>query len=564
LENERRWLSYDLLCGHLVPERTMWHKLLEWGATEDQLHWFLENPCPPDIMGINHYLTSDRYLDEDKEKYPDSTHGGNGRHEYADVEAVRVCPVSPVHTASVLREAWLRYGIPLAVTEAHLGCTREEQLRWLKEVWDDCVKLREDHIDVRAVTAWSLLGAFDWNSLVTKSQGFYEPGVFDVRTDKPRQTALARMMRVLSAGKEYDHPVLDQPGWWRRPDRLFYPAAGGRSAFAPPTHGGTDMSHQSVRPLLIVGATGTLGRAFARLCDARAIPYYLTSRQDMDISDPASVDAAMDRIRPWAVINASGYVRVDDAEHERDACFEVNAHGAARLAAACARHAIPLMTFSSDLVFDGQRSRPYIESDVPAPLNVYGQSKLRAENRVLEILPESLVIRTSAFFGPWDEYNFVTIALHALSRGETFTAAGDTIISPTYVADLVHAALDLLIDGENGIWHLANNGALSWADLARRAAEMAGITTGVVEARPAYTMGYTAPRPHYSALGSERGQLLPTVEDALERYLTECEWLNSKSNETSDDIAGRAICIGQPALDELSQPTLQMVSKVAA
>jgi dTDP-4-dehydrorhamnose reductase len=219
----------------------------------------------------------------------------------------------------------------------------------------------------------------------------------------------------------------------------------------------------------------------------------------------------------------SNFVRVDDAERQQEECFEVNAHGAARLAASCARHAIPLMTFSSGLVFDGLRSRPYLESDVPAPLNVYGRSKLRAENRVLEILPDSLVIRTSAFFSPWDESNFVTTALRALLAGENIIAAGDLIISPTYVADLVHAALDLLIDGENGIWHLSNKGTMSWADLARRAAEIAGVTSGVVEARPAYTMGYTATRPHYSALGSERGQLLPTVDDALERYLCECE-----------------------------------------
>ncbi|HEX8465815.1 MAG TPA: family 1 glycosylhydrolase [Abditibacterium sp.] len=558
--NERRWLSLDLLCGQLTPSRLMWNKMLEWGAKEAELQWFLENPCPPDIMGLNHYLTSDRYLDEEVEKYPEEFGGySNGVHTYADVEAVRVCPNVQVNAGPLLREAWMRYGLPLAVTEAHLGCTREEQLRWLKEVWDDCVKLREDHVDVRAVTAWSLLGAFDWNSLVTQAANFYEPGVFDVRNDQPRQTAIARMMRVLGAGKPYDHPVLDQPGWWRRPDRLAYPAAGGRSAFAAPVRGGHDMSQQSVRPLLIVGATGTLGRAFARLCDARAIPYHVTSRAEIDISDPASVDAAMDRIQPWAVINAAGFVRVDEAETQREACFEINAHGAARLAAACARHAIPLMTFSSDLVFDGLRARPYLESDVPAPLNVYGQSKLRAENRVLEILPDSLVIRTSSFFGPWDDANFVTIALRALSAGETFIAAGDVIISPTYVADLVHAALDLLIDGENGVWHLANKGTLSWADLARRAAEMAGISTGVVEARPAYTLGYSAARPHYSALGSERGQLLPSVDDALERYLSESDWIRAQ-RETD---GGRVAHSTPPGLDEVASPSVQELEKAA-
>lgn len=85
--------------------------------------------------------------------------------------------------------------------------------------------------------------------------------------------------------------------------------------------------------------------------------------------------------------------------------------------------------------------------------------------------PASLVIRTSAFFGPWDEYNFVTIALRHLSAGNTFVAAEDGIVSPTYVPDLVHTSLDLLIDGENGLWHLANKGAIAWADLARLVAK---------------------------------------------------------------------------------------------
>lgn len=558
-ENERRWLSYDLLCGHLTPLRMMWQKLLEWGATEDELQWFLDNPCPPDIMGINHYLTSDRYLDEKMEKYPEATHGGNSFHRYADVEAVRVSAVSPVHTASVLREAWLRYGLPLAVTEVHLGCTREEQMRWLKEVWDDCEKLRADNIDVRAVTAWSLLGTFDWNSLVTRSEGFYESGVFDVRTEAPRQTALARMMRVLSAGKEYNHPVLDQPGWWRRPERLLYSAKGGHSAFVAPTHAERNMSRQSARPLLIVGASGTLARAFARLCDVRAIPYQMVSRREMNICDSSSVEAAMDRIRPWTVINTAGFVRVDEAEQQCVECFEVNTHGATRLAAACARHAVPLVTFSSDLVFDGQLSRPYLESDKPAPLNIYGQSKLRAERQVLEIMPDSLVVRTSAFFGPWDEYNMVTIALRALAAGETFLAAGDIKVSPTHVPDLVHATLDLLIDGENGIWHLANNGTLSWAELAQLAADIAHINTGAVVAQPASTLGFTAPRPYYSALGSERGQLLSTVEDALQRCLKEAEWLEALEKRKQ----GRVSLNFKTTPEDHTLPNLHIVSKAA-
>ena len=107
------------------------------------------------------------------------------------------------------------------------------------------------------------------------------------------------------------------------------------------------------------------------------------------------------------------------------------------LAERCAAAAIALVTFSSDQVFDGSIARPRVESDAVRPLNVYGRSKAAAEARVREAHPAALVIRTSAFFGPWDEHNFLAQALRALARGEPFTAADDVRVSPTYVPDLV-------------------------------------------------------------------------------------------------------------------------------
>jgi dTDP-4-dehydrorhamnose reductase len=164
-----------------------------------------------------------------------------------------------------------------------------------------------------------------------------------------------------------------------------------------------------------------------------------------------------------------------------------------------------------------------VESDPVAPLGVYGQSKALAEARVLQTLPQALVVRASAFFGPWDHHNFVTGVLRALAAGQRVRAAGDTFVSPTYVPDLVDAVLDLLIDGECGVWHLANNGAVTWADLARRAAVLAGYDPAQVDEQPSAALGWTAPRPRYSVLGSERGQLLPSLDDALVRYVQACE-----------------------------------------
>jgi len=540
--NELRWVTYDLLGGRLMPGSPVWSYLREADVAEAELRWFQENPCPPDVLGVNHYLTSDRFLDENLGHYPKWSRGGDETQRFVDIEAVHACPDCPIGTCTLLKQMWQRYQLPVAVTEAHLNSTREEQMRWLYEVWTAAKLLRREGVDVRAVTAWSLLGAFDWNKLVVRQAGFYEPGVFDVRAPRPRPTALANLMRVIGAGKPADHPVLDVPGWWRRPDRIWYPAAEGRaSAVSAPTGPALDMRDRSARPLVITGATGTLGNAFARLCAARGIPYHILTRQQMDIADPESVDQALDETKPWALVNAAGYVCVDQAEREPDLCFVVNTKGPALLAAACARHGVSLLTFSSDLVFDGAGFEPYVESAPVAPLNVYGRSKVEAERRVLEILPSALVVRTGAFFGPWDEYNFVTVALRALCAGKEFTAASDAVVSPTYVVDLVHAALDLLIDGEQGIWHLSNRGALTWFDLARQAATLAGLAPDHLKARATQALALPAPRPRYSALGSERGQLLQPIERALSQYLLHRRRHRSlvhKSRRTAQEKAG--------------------------
>jgi dTDP-4-dehydrorhamnose reductase len=508
-ENERRWLSYDLLCGRVGPQHALWSYLRQHGASEAELMALVERPCPPDILGINSYITSERFLDDRLELYPEHLHGGNGRHRYADVETARVHGAHVGSFGSRLREAWERYRLPMAITEVHLGCSREEQMRWLHQAWNTAAQAKAEGLDVRAVTIWAALGTYDWDSLVTREAGHYEPGLFDVRTGTPRPTALAALARQLGQGETPDHPVLEGPGWWQRELRLVYPC-----------HGELQAHGVCGRSVLITGARGTLGRAYARLCEIRGIPYKLLSRADMDIADPASVEAALATWQPWAVINTAGYVRVDDGESDQRLWRE-NVEGPAVLAAACARHGVRLMSFSTDLVFDGAKAEPYVETDVPRPLCAYGRSKLEAEQRVLAAAPDALVIRTAAFFGPWDRHNFVTLALDAMRRGKPWQAAEDQWISPTYVPDLVKTSLDLLVDGERGLWHLANRGAVSWARLAQMAAQAAGIDPGLVQARPGAALGQVACRPRYSALESGRGAVMPTLEQGLERYLDE-------------------------------------------
>lgn len=511
-DNERRWLGWDLLRGTVDRRHPLRTYLLQAGIAAAELDWFLDHPCPPDIIGINHYVTSDRYLDEDLSGHPPERHGGNGQHAYVDVEAVRATADPLAGIAGALAEAWIRYRSPLAITEAHLGCTREEQLRWLHEFWRGAHAARADGIDVRAVTAWALLGSYDWDSLLTRTRRHYEVGAFDVRGPAPRATAIARLMTDLASGTAPRHAVLlEQPGWWQRSVRFLDPALRGAAA------------HRSAagKPILVTGASGTLGRAFARLCEARGLRVQACTRAELDVCDPTSIDRVLLDTSAWAVINTAGYVRVDDAERDCERCYRENSEGAALLAGACAVRSLPFVTFSSDLVFDGQRRIPYVETHEVAPLNVYGLSKVRAERAVMQAHAGALIVRTSSFFGPWDESNYVTMALRALSRGDAFEAIDDLVVSPTYVPDLVNASLDLLIDGERGLWHLVNDGALSWAELVRRAAELAKVSTTQLQTRSWRGFGLTARRPSFSVLTSERGIVMPDLEDALARYVAE-------------------------------------------
>lgn len=513
--NERRWLGWDLLCGTVGPGHALWGYLTGCGIAPAELLWFRDNPCPPDIIGVNYYITSERWLDHRPERYPGHAAGMVNGNPCVDIEMTRVAATPPLGIAPLLVEIWQRYRIPLAVTEAHIDATREDQLRWLLEIWQAGEAVRKEGVDLRAITAWALLGSFDWNSLVTRSQGYYEPGAFDVRSPVPRATALVGLMQELATGSPPSHPALHGLGWWRRSCRLLDNA--GASAL-PGAPGDDTQCPAFGAPILISGASGTLGRAFARICQQRQLPYLVLSRKDMDIADPASVTRAIARFRPWAIVNASGYVRVDEAERDVERCFRENTHGPAILAAACARDGVHLTTFSSDLVFDGRQATPYVETDAMAPLNIYGRSKAAAEFSVLERHPAALVVRTSAFFGPWDEHNFVSQALTTLQQGRQFFAPDDITVSPTYVPDLVNVCLDLIIDRECGVWHLTNNQPVTWIALADAAATHAGIDSSRLVPRPAADCNYAARRPRYSALHSDRAILLPTLDSALYRF----------------------------------------------
>jgi dTDP-4-dehydrorhamnose reductase len=519
-DNQRRWLSFDLLAGHVDSNHPLWHYLLQNGATQKELAAFTHEPLLPDVLGINSYVTSERFLDHRIERYPASSIGGNGRHRYADVEAVRMQHHRVGGFEARLEEAAERYGQPLAVTEAHIGCTREEQLRWLFEAWQAAQRLRARGVDVRAVTAWSAFGAYDWGSLLVERADAYESGLWDARGPAPRPTALVKLARELAAGRPPEHPVLAQPGWWRRDVRVLHgaPATGPEALTSGDPPGN--------RSLLIIGGQTALGQAFARLCTLRGLVHQALRGAEAACTVNSSIDALLQTGRPWAVVNAGGLVQVEDARRE-PAQWAQNASAAIALGEACERSGIPLLTFSSHRVFGGSPRWPWLEEDNVSPLCVQGCAAARTD-QALHPLASVLTVRTSALFGPWDRGDFLTRGLDRLARGERWVVPADEMFSPTYVPDLVHACLDLLIDGEQGLWHVANRGETSVYDFACRAAQAAHLPSRLVSPCRAEQ---SAKGIAYGVLGTSRGQLLGHLDAAIAQY---AQAVNFKLTEHSD------------------------------
>lgn len=274
-ENERRWLSLDILAGRVTRRHRFWRILLDHGVGERELAKLAAEPCTPDIIGIDHYLTSDRFLDHRLERHPDERPGGNGRDAYVDLAAPwSDVPAEEIGWLPRLMETSQRYRLPIAITEVHNGCTREEQLRWLDEAWRAALEARRLGADIRAVTAWAMFGAVDWNSLLRERRGHCEPGIFDCRSSPPRATALAAAVASLARSGRFDSPCLDRPGWWRR-----HKAPPG----APPA-----------RRLLLVGR-GALADALAQRCSSRGLDILRQTPAERKKSVPDGL---------WAVIEA--------------------------------------------------------------------------------------------------------------------------------------------------------------------------------------------------------------------------------------------------------------------
>jgi len=281
----------------------------------------------------------------------------------------------------------------------------------------------------------------------------------------------------------------------------------------------------------VTGAAGMLGHDVARAGERAGHELALVDLPEIDITDPAAVDELLDRTAGepgslQAVLNCAAWTDVDGAETKREQARAVNADGAGNLARSAARVGVPLLQVSTDYVFDGiapldadGRPRPYLESDPTGPRSVYGASKLDGERQVLAASPRHTVVRTAWLYGV-DGPNFVETMLRLAGERDTVQVVDDQVGSPTWSGHLAPALLGLLERDVRGLVHLTGAGQVSWNGFAREVFRQAEVEC-TVEAVSSEQFARPAPRPAWSALESERDEVLamPDWRDGLAGYL---------------------------------------------
>ena len=276
---------------------------------------------------------------------------------------------------------------------------------------------------------------------------------------------------------------------------------------------------------LITGQNGQLGNEIKLLSkEYSKFDYVFTDVMELDITDKIKVDEFFNQHKPALCINAAAYTAVDKAETDKELALRINAEAVGNLAENCAKLNSRFIHVSTDYVFDGTATSPYVEDHPVSPVNFYGESKLRGEEIALEKLASTVIIRTSwvySFFGN----NFVKTMLRLMKERESISVINDQFGSPTYAADLAEAIMQIsmmeTVDG--GIYHFSNEGIISWYDFAVAIRDLAHLQCKV---QPIDTSGYPTPakRPGYSAMRKEKikslGIQLKDWKDSLQHCLS--------------------------------------------
>jgi dTDP-4-dehydrorhamnose reductase len=273
--------------------------------------------------------------------------------------------------------------------------------------------------------------------------------------------------------------------------------------------------------LLVTGAAGMLGTDVVRAAQFVNHDVVALARAELDVTDADAVFRCFLDERPDAVVNCAAYTNVDGAEDDLPAAMEVNADGARSVAAAAAEVAAKVVQVSTDYVFDGSKPGPYLESDEPRPLSVYGQTKLAGERETQLANPRHLIARSSWLFGTAGR-NFVeTMLALGTEHGEVLVVR-DQVGCPTYTGHLAEALIRLVDTEAYGIHHLAAAGECSWYEFAQEIFRQAGVECRVMSCTTA-EFPRPAPRPPYSVLGTERPDAieLPEWTAGLADYLAE-------------------------------------------
>ena len=279
---------------------------------------------------------------------------------------------------------------------------------------------------------------------------------------------------------------------------------------------------------LVLGSGGQLGVDLVRELDRRAHQVAGFTRQQLDITSAPQVEEAFRAHQPGWVINAAAYNMVDVAEREPLAAMQANGLAARHLAACCRSQGAILLQFSTDHVFDGSKSSPYTEQDLPRPVSAYGVSKLAGELYVQAYLERFFVVRTSGVFGPagrtTNRSNFPELMLRLAAEGRPLRVVDDFFASPTYAPALAARSLDLL---ENkapfGIYHIGGGRPISWYQFALLVLAQAGVRANIT---PAKEQDYPTParRPKYAALSNAKMEAvglapMPRLEEVVGEYL---------------------------------------------
>ncbi|MAV55156.1 MAG: dTDP-4-dehydrorhamnose reductase [Phycisphaerae bacterium] len=278
------------------------------------------------------------------------------------------------------------------------------------------------------------------------------------------------------------------------------------------------------RPVLLLGATGMLGRAWSRLLDQHEITWFGPSRNELDFQDPRLLNNVA--VENYSIlINCVAWTDVDGAEDHESEANTINNEAAARLARRCEQTNTKMVHYSTDYVFSGDDQKPYKVLDPISPQNAYGRTKASSESSIYEVNREALTIRTSWLYAPWGK-NFVRTMLHLATERESLQVVNDQIGTPTDCQHLAELSFNLLQKGQRGIWHITDGGSCTWFDFARTAISLAGLNCTV---HPCESSAYPtkAKRPRYSVLNVQETEEIcgpfPGWERNLKRVIAQME-----------------------------------------